>query len=219
MTEARGPSQHRPSTLALTAPRYPCYPQYIIHTILYILSILSSIYYPYFTQYIIHTILNISSILPTKELSLSKVIHKKISIESTLQSMLWAELSPNLSVHSWTHIWSDLLGKRLSLFFCCKNHQNESFSALNMHSHHTNNPQYIIHTILNTYSNLSSICYLYQCMLVRLAWGQYSDCFSQALKIFSIYHTYYPQYIIPTILSSIYTEIYLQYIIRTNVSW
>ena len=26
MTEARGPSQHRPSTLALTAPRYPYYP-------------------------------------------------------------------------------------------------------------------------------------------------------------------------------------------------
>ena len=166
----------------LSSIYYPYYPRYIIHTILNILSILSSIYYPYYPQYIIHTILNISSILPTKELSLSKVFHKKISIESALQSMLWAELSPNISVYSWTHIWSDLLGKRLSLFFCCKNHQNESFSALNMHSHHTNNPQYIIHTILNIYSNLSSICYLYQCMLVRLAWGQYSDCFSPRAK-------------------------------------
>ena len=58
MTEARGPSQHRPSTLALTAPRYPCYPQYIIHTILNILSIL----------HLIHNILNISSILSTKKL-------------------------------------------------------------------------------------------------------------------------------------------------------
>ena len=48
MTEARGSSQHRPSTLALTAPRYPCYPQYIIHTILNILSILSLTYYPYY---------------------------------------------------------------------------------------------------------------------------------------------------------------------------
>ena len=67
MTEARGPSQHRPSTLALTAPRYPYYPQYIIHTILNILSILSLTYHPFY---------------PLK--NWASVFHKKISIESTL---------------------------------------------------------------------------------------------------------------------------------------